>query len=269
MTDLLARDAKVALRPKADTNYQSAAYQYADCSAYISTEGLGDVEVQHVVQAEWLAQGLDDAGLAGKISEEYSDIFSIDDVEEMIAEARKVWESATTVSNLLACAVEDYAAGNLAGVVENLRAAAEVESEHGAHPASTELAKKLIAKRITMIIIYQPHGAVYGIGETLDDAIDNANECLDSPVTPADVTPQSACAGRVAPGLVWAWATNEFVRALATDPDAPRNYDAENDIVRLPGTNVDREEGRGAARATKTVIEEGPGVRRVIGRRVV
>lgn len=120
-----------------------------------------------------------------------------------------------------------------------------------------------------MIIIYQPHGAVYGIGETLDAAIANANECLDSPVTPADVTPQSASAGQVAPGLIWACATDEYIRALAADPDAPRNYDAENDIVRLYGANTDREESRSAARATKTVTAEEPGVRRVIGRRVV
>lgn len=158
MTDLLARDAKVVLRPNADTTHQDAAYWYACYGAHISTEAAGDVEVQ-AVDPEWLAQDLDDEEIAAKIREECAAIaFSSDELEELISLARQVWDAATTVCNLLDTAVEDYTAGDLDGVLEHLRAAREVETEHGDDPATSELVEKLIEPKTAWRVYCCPDG---------------------------------------------------------------------------------------------------------------
>lgn len=137
------RETDVRLADNADTSHESVAEWYDSYGAHTSTEHHGDLEVQ-TVASDWLEDDLSDEEIATELRGAFDELGN-DEIESMIALARRVWDAAEGVVSSLDAAVEAYQAGNIEGVLDALRAARADETDHGDDPATSALAAKLLA----------------------------------------------------------------------------------------------------------------------------
>lgn len=163
MIDLLARDAKVSLRPNADTRHDDAREMYDCYGAHVTDHEYDDegelamerdISMQ-AVEFDWLDDDDDDA-VAEKIREEIG--CTPDAAEQLLALARRVRADMEAIAEQLDEAVEAYNAGDLDGVSEALRSARSMETDHGDDPSTRELVEKLVERKTAWRVYCCPDG---------------------------------------------------------------------------------------------------------------
>lgn len=210
MTDLLARDAKVVLRPDANTSHDDARNMYDCYGAHVTDHEYDqdgelvrerDIELQ-VVEYEWLDDDDDDA-VTQKIVAEVGCSKAV--AEQLLALARQVRRDMEAVERDLDEAVKAYDTGDINGVIEALRSARGKETEHGDDPSTSELVEKLLEPKTAWRVYCCPDGCCASYcGEY--DTQEEAEEIAESePIGLEEsmwATARAAghCAGMTAPG---------------------------------------------------------------------
>jgi hypothetical protein len=164
------------LAPNANVSYESAEEWYGNYGAHITRDDeRADVEVQ-AVEYGWLDDGNTTdtyqtealAALTGPAEDNEDRISEINswassagsyaaarvkewdcsltwgEIESLVALAQRTREVADSVAEELDAAGKAYTDGDLAGVIEHLQAAREIETDHGDDPATDTLAAQLL-----------------------------------------------------------------------------------------------------------------------------
>lgn len=136
----MTSDTTYRFLPLADLDHEDARGWYDSYGWHLTTESAGDVTLQ-AVEYDWLDE-TDDHAIDLLVAADGD--LTRDEAESIVERARTVRDAAESVESRLKTAVTCYQAGDLAGVIEALKQAASIETDHGDSPATSSLRSALL-----------------------------------------------------------------------------------------------------------------------------